>query len=103
MRDVGCVCNVKQSNSSDNDDQHSEVLNLIADSQTYEGKQKPARPQVIRIVRPKAQGEEDIEDTRDFDLYLTMLDYLKELHPVLRNICRTASVVSMPFTWWNGR
>lgn len=88
VRDVGCVCNVKQSNSSDNDDQHSEVLNLIADSQTYEGKQKPARPQVIRIVRPKAQGEEDIEDTRDFDLYLTMLDYLKELQPCIASFTR---------------
>ena len=87
VRTVGCVDNVQSSNSSDTDDQHSEVLNLIAQSQTYEGKSKPSRPQVIRITRPKAQAEEE-EDARDFNAYLIMIDYMKELEPCMTAFSR---------------
>lgn len=80
---------VKLSTSEDTFDLNSSENNQIANAQTHEGKNMPPKAQTIRISRPKAQGEET--EVKDFELYLTMMDYLKEMEPCFKNFERAMS------------
>lgn len=98
VRSVRCGSSVQLSHSPDNSDQNSGVLQLIAQSQTYEGKSKPSRPQVIRINRPKAQGEEEDEE---FNAYMVVMEYMKQMQPCIETFSKALlRVVRKPNVRW---
>lgn len=78
---------VKLSNSENNFGLNFSENTQTATAQTHEAKNVPPKAQIVRISRPKAQGEE-IDESNDFELYLTMMDYLKEMEPCFRNFER---------------
>jgi hypothetical protein len=90
---------VKLSNSNDNDGFNSFENLQTANAQTHEGKSLPPKVQTIRIARPKAQGEE--VEVNDFNMYLVMMDYLKEMEPCFKNFERAmARSLRQPVAKW---
>lgn len=68
-----------------------------ANAQTHESKNLPPKAQIVRINRPKAQGEED--KAKDFELYLTLIDHLREMKPTFNELERaTIRQLNLPMT-----
>lgn len=101
VQNVGCDNDVKLSPLGSILGLEQPIVQQTATSQTYEGKAKSSKPQIIRTTRPpKAQGEEE-EESKDFNAYLVMMDYLRELKPCIDNFNRALlRVARKPETRW---
>ncbi len=64
---------------------NSNSYQRTAQAQTHEGNIRSTTKQIVR--KPKAQSE--VED--EFDFYLAMMDYLKQMEPCIRGVARAVS------------